>query len=802
MEKAPWAKLKALAARVERVVDRVTGADRLKPHIRQQLQLEQVRIIVQLSPLLFGGALLTSIVFLSFVVDTPTFSPTFWWAVAINSLYGLAAAVWWRGRHDPSHIFSERSNVNTTILCAFLTGALWGVAANIMPIDDPSIRAVVSIGVGGMLFVSLLALVSLPLAALAFTAPLVLGNCMALLRFDIDDFGPQAVLRVGFVAITVCMAIHQARAFVEHRSSRSQVDEKKEIIGVLLKEFEANASDWIWGFDSEGRIDNVSKGFTRATGLPAQDLIGADFVHFLHCLTPPNDTLMAQLERDFAARETFADVELCVSANGGERWWRLGGKPVCDHRGDYVGYVGTVTDISARKAAEKQMTALAHSDALTGLLNRAKFTEHLNLCVSRLDRYGAPFALLYVDLDQFKAVNDSRGHLVGDRLLREMAARIAAMVREGDVVARLGGDEFAVILTSDCSADMCAAVAARLVETIKQPVEVDGESISIGGSVGIALAPENGTQADDILRNADMALYRAKADGRSAFRFFESRMDREDRERRALEADLREALERGELILHYQPLVSAVDRQPMGFEALIRWQHPVKGLILPADFIPIAEQSGQIIEIGDWTIQEACRAASAWPDEMTVSVNLSPRHFRDSDIAAAVRKALTASGLSPHRLEIEVTEALLLDDIESVIAKLDELRALGVTIALDDFGTGYASLAYLLKFPFDKVKIDRSLIEAALHDSVARDLLRAIASIGKTLKLRMAAEGVETREQDEFLSDMVFHQLQGFYFAKPLDVIGLPHYLLTQVRSRAGDVRREAEAALAGAKSA
>jgi predicted signal transduction protein with EAL and GGDEF domain len=364
------------------------------------------------------------------------------------------------------------------------------------------------------------------------------------------------------------------------------------------------------------------------------------------------------------------------------------------------------------------------------------------------------------------------------------------------VVARLGGDEFAIIVPNDAMAEHVSSLATRLLEEIKRPYEIDNDLVSIGVSIGIAMAPVNGTRPDQILRNADLALYRAKADGRSAFRFFESQMDSEARERRLLEVELRDAITNQELVLYYQPLVSAIDAQPTGFEALIRWNHPTRGLVPPAEFIPIAEQSNLIVDIGDWTIEEACMAAANWPDHLTVAVNLSAKHFRRSDISLVIKKALAMSGIAPQRLEIEITEGLLMENPDEVTEKLAEIRALGITIAMDDFGTGYSSLSYLLKFPFDKIKIDRSFVEASSHDAVARDILKAIASLGKTLKLKITAEGVETKEQADFLSDIACHQLQGFYFARPLDAIDMPHYLLTSVPTRAGLVKAEAEAAL------
>jgi predicted signal transduction protein with EAL and GGDEF domain len=340
-------------------------------------------------------------------------------------------------------------------------------------------------------------------------------------------------------------------------------------------------------------------------------------------------------------------------------------------------------------------------------------------------------------------------------------------------------------------------LAGRIIDEVREPYRIDEEVVTIGISIGIAIAPINGTRPDQLLRNADLALYRAKADGRSVYRFFESQMDSDARERRMLELELRDAMKNGELVLHYQPLVNAEDNQPTGFEALIRWHHPIRGLVAPAEFIPIAEQTSLIIEIGDWTIEQACLAAANWPEHLTVAVNLSAKHFRLSDIALVVRKALTITGLAPQRLELEITEGLLMENPEQVTAKLGEIRDLGVTIVMDDFGTGYSSLSYLLKFPFDKIKIDKSFIDASTEDTVARDILRAIASLGKTLKLKITAEGVETKEQADFLSEIACHQLQGFFFARPLDAIDLPQYLLTQVSSRVQEVKAEAVEAIA-----
>lgn len=779
-------------------VDRAIGADGLSPHVRQKLLRQQLGSVNQMTPAMLVASVVVSAVFLLLTWDTPRFLPIAITVGAINLLQ--LHATYLALAHPPAPLDGRpRDSVIRTVLYAFLLGTLWGLVLNVLPVDQPStLRSAATIGVGGLLCISMMALVNYPQALAAFSIPLIAGALGTVLGLGstTSDIWVQGVLLMAFTFIMVIITFNHAAAFVAHRASETLVEEKREIIGLLLREFEQSTSDWIWGFDVDGSINRLSGGFTAATGVSEEALQGADFVHFLRCITPPNDPLMLHVERDVEGRRTFQDVELRVIADGKDCWWSLTGKPAFDEAGTYLGYIGTGSDVTERKLAEKRITMLAHHDPMTGLLNRTKFTEQLNSCVARLERYGTPFSVMFLDLDQFKSVNDSKGHMAGDKLLVQVAHRIDGLVRESDLAARLGGDEFAIILPNDADVDSAARLAARLIDEIKQPYAIEGDHVSIGVSIGIAMAPTNGTRPDQILRNADLALYRAKADGRSVYRFFESQMDSEARERRLLEVELRDAIGGDELVLYYQPLVSAIDERPVGFEALIRWNHPIRGLVPPAEFIPIAEHSNLIVDIGDWTIVQACLAAASWPEHLTVAVNLSAKHFRRSDISLIVQKALAMSGLAPERLEIEITEGLLMENLDDVVLKLAEIRALGVTIAMDDFGTGYSSLSYLLKFPFDKIKIDRSFVHASSGDEVARDILKAIASLGKTLKLKITAEGVETKAQAEFLSEIACHQLQGFYFARPLDAVDLAHYLLTHVPGKGPAVKAEAEARL------
>ena len=779
-------------SRMNGFVDRAIGADGLSDPLREKLLRQQLQSVALMVPALMATSLIVSVVLLVVTWGLPSFGLLAGLLSVINVIHLYATARAARGSSDGP---IGRAPVQV-ILLALTVGVLWAIVLSVLPVQqDMAIRTVALLGAGGLLCISLIALINYPQALAALTIPIVVGSLRGLTGLgQSGDILVQGTLIGGFTFILVTVVFNHASSFVALRASEMLVAEKGEIIGLLLREFEQTASDWVWGVDPAGTVNRLSGGFTKATGAPEAELVGADFLLFLQNITAPSDPLILQIERAMATRETFQDVEVQIVVTGQECWWRLTGKPAFDEGGQYLGYLGTGSDITERKIAERRITLLAHHDSLTGLLNRTKFTEQLSLNVARLERYGTPFAVMFLDLDQFKGVNDSKGHIAGDRLLAEAARRMQALLGEIDIVARLGGDEFAILLPDTGDRAAVETLAVRLVSAMREPFNIESDMFLIGASIGIAMAPGDGIRPDHLLRNADLALYRAKADGRSTHRFFETQMDSEQRERRLIEADLRGAIARSELVLHYQPLVSATDGLPTGFEALVRWNHPTRGLVPPSDFIAIAEQSDLIVDIGDWTINQACIEAAAWPDHLTVAVNLSARHFRRSDIGRVVQRALNYSGLAPKRLEIEITEGLLIENPDEVIEKLGEIRTLGVTIAMDDFGTGYSSLSYLLKFPFDKIKIDRSFVEASTSDPIARDILRAIASMAKTLKLRITAEGVETAEQVEFLSEIACHQLQGYYFARPLASSDLPAYLLSTVARRAPAPVQEATA--------
>ncbi|HEY0236829.1 MAG TPA: EAL domain-containing protein [Afipia sp.] len=429
------------------------------------------------------------------------------------------------------------------------------------------------------------------------------------------------------------------------------------------------------------------------------------------------------------------------------------------------GFLVCSVDITERRRAEARVAYMAHHDALTGLPNRVKFQDHLRRSLERNAYADKPVAVLCIDLDLFKNVNDSFGHPTGDRLLRSVSERLGANLPPNALVARLGGDEFAMVMETDASPNELSGHASRLIETLSAPYDIEDLQLVIGASIGIAISPGDGETGEDLLRNADMALYRAKAEGGGVHHFFEKEMDRQAQKRRDMEFDLRRALASGEFELHYQPLVDLAQDRIVAFESLLRWKHPQKGMISPADFIPIAEDIGLIVPLGEWVLREACMQAAKWPSDIRVAVNLSPVQFRSRNLVLLVIAALGQSGLSASRLELEITESLFLADTEANISMLHQLRELGVRISMDDFGTGYSSLNYLRSFPFDKIKIDRSFVRdlGDRPDSVA--IVRAISGLGRSLNISTTAEGVETMDQLDWLRLEGCTEVQGFLFS-------------------------------------
>jgi diguanylate cyclase (GGDEF)-like protein/PAS domain S-box-containing protein len=526
------------------------------------------------------------------------------------------------------------------------------------------------------------------------------------------------------------------------------------------------SSDWIWETDAELRVGFVSERFAELTRLSPVEVLGRTLSELLH---PAED-----LERwdrrlaELAARRPFRGLLCRLDAGADQdRTLRVAGIPIRDARGEFRGYRGTATDITAELEAQAQAQYLAHHDPVTGLPNRLLFRERLEQTLAECRRRNAMAAVIFLDLDRFKEVNDNLGHAAGDLLIKACAERLLHCVRETDTVARLGGDEYAILqVAADRGGDV-QQLGDRLLARISQPFELDAHEVIVTASIGVAMIPADGDEPEQVMQNADIALYRAKSEGRNRFRFFEPGMDARLRERRAFEADLRGALQNGEFELYYQPLVDLRRGQLAGVEALVRWHHPQRGLIPPAAFIQVAEETGLIMPIGEWVLQTACTQAAAWHG-IRMSVNLSPVQFKHDDLVSAVRAALERSGLEPSRLELEITESALLENAPESLHTLLRLKELGVRIAMDDFGTGCSSLSYVRRFPFDKIKIDRSFVHDLDRSRDSEAIIKAVVTLGNSLGIETCAEGVERADQLLRLESEGCDEVQGYLFCKPL----------------------------------
>jgi diguanylate cyclase (GGDEF)-like protein/PAS domain S-box-containing protein len=582
---------------------------------------------------------------------------------------------------------------------------------------------------------------------------------------------PTALSFMVAGAAVVILGISLAVAAMDRRA-KSILRKQK----ILLDSAVENMSQGLCMFDAEGRILMYNERYTTMMGRTGLSLKGRTLLDVLR-------ELRARGEWEGDPDEFFAD--LVAEARAGNTATRLitqNGRSirVVDQPMQGGGWVATFEDITEWERAQEQIFHMARHDALTNLPNRTLFRERLERAL-HLAKRGDQLAVLCLDLDHFKKINDTLGHPVGDALLKEVASRFRECVGPDDTVARLGGDEFAIVqFCNNGEPSGVASLAGRVVEILGEPYEIEGHHLVIGVSIGISLAPDDGNNPDELLKNADLALHRAKADGRGTYRFFEAGMDARAQARRLLELDLRLALQREEFEVYYQPIRDLATDQIVVFEALVRWNHAQRGLIQPKGFISLAEETGLIAQLGDWVLRRACLDAACW-QKAVVAVNLSPVQFKNPNLLASVRAALEASRLPARRLELEITESVLLQNSEATREILHELRALGVRISLDDFGTGYSSLSYLRSFPFDKIKIDRSFVNelATRNDSLA--IVRAVIGLGKSLGIATTAEGVENDVQLELLRREGCTQAQGFLFSEPRPLSEI-HELLSAAR--------------------
>jgi diguanylate cyclase (GGDEF)-like protein/PAS domain S-box-containing protein len=567
--------------------------------------------------------------------------------------------------------------------------------------------------------------------------------------------------------------------FATRRLRTRKLNAANETIQLLLNQYDEHGSDCLVETDANGVVRKASERLCRMAGREPAEINGRKLIE-LYDLGPEREAIRLTARQLKPFRELVAPV----TTPDGQRWWLLSGCAVFDSNGRHCGFRGFIRDVTDRHHAERRVQFLANHDALTQLPNRAEFHARLDAAAQQLanrrpaDNAAIAFAVLFIDLDRFKLINDSSGHVAGDAVLVETARRLAGLIGPRDLAARLGGDEFAALIAAPASREAVIAIGERLIAALSAPIRYGMRAVDVGASIGIALGGQHGTSGDDLLRAADLALYEAKTNGRGRVAVYSTDLLRGQADRQAMEIALRAALSNGEFELFYQPFVDLASRAIVGFEALLRWNHPQRGLVEPGQFIPLAEESGLIVPIGEWVLREALAEAATWPADISVAVNVSALQLRGGEILRQVIAALSSSGFDPARLELEITETVLIDNEAQTLRVLHRLRSLGVRIALDDFGTGYSSLNYLRSFPFDKIKIDRCFVsdlsDRAGDPGDSPAIVEAVLDLAGKLNMATIAEGVEDESQLERLREKGCEQVQGYLTGRAMPVADLP----------------------------
>ncbi|MFK3738872.1 putative bifunctional diguanylate cyclase/phosphodiesterase [Massilia sp. TN1-12] len=558
---------------------------------------------------------------------------------------------------------------------------------------------------------------------------------------------------------------------VEDMLARKETEKALQESEQRFRQLVAMSSDWYWEQDEQFRFVSVTGDFTEKSGIGIERVLGKSRWDYVPALV---DTELGREHRAcLEAHAPFRNLEYrAIDDDGQERWFCISGQPVFDENGRFAGYRGTGSDITARKMTEQRVHHVAQHDVLTGLPNRSLLQDRLGQAVAYANRSGRPVWVMLIDLDRFKFVNDSMGHKAGDVLLMTVAARLRGALRDSDTVARLSGDEFVAILSEHRDEPLTPDIVQRLMDAVAQPVMLGTREFFVTCSIGVAVYPSDGTPSDSLIEHADIAMYRAKKLGRNNFQFYTPAMNEESLERVRIESALRNALERDEFVLHYQPQVDLKTGQIVGMEALIRWQHPELGMVPPGRFVGVAEDTGLIVPIGAWVMRTAAAQNKAWQDaglgRLRVAVNLSARQFASSDLLADIESVLNDTGLDPACLELELTESLFMSDVTPAVELLHRMKSLGVNLSIDDFGTGYSSFSYLSRFPIDVLKIDRSFVNDITHDANYAAIVASIIALAHNLRLSVIAEGVETAEQLDYLRHQGCDEMQGYYFSRPL----------------------------------
>lgn len=653
---------------------------------------------------------------------------------------------------------------------ASFVGLIWGILPLlIMPFNDDTSQLAVSIIMAGMMFGGVVLISRIPEAAQAFLIPTTIGFVVGLQLGDDPRNEFLSILALVYASVLWISIRWSYRQFVEQHLSEAAVQQQAQLIGLLLRDFEESTSDWLWQTDEEGILEDIPMPLLSGEEAVVETMTRGIPMVSLFDETDARTSLACLLD----SRQPFRDHAMQVTGQDGV-WWSLTGKPVFDSTGTFTGFRGVASDISQSKANEDRIAFMAHYDQLTSLPNRACLGEHLEQMLQSPADEDVVRAILWLDLDNFKWVNDTLGHPAGDELLCQVASRLRQGVQDAVVVARLGGDEFAVLVECGNDDQLMAQVKA-LSERLNAPYEIWGATAHCGASIGVKLIEDRSEDIATLLKHADLALYQAKEAGKRTWCVFSGELAERARIRRELEVDLHQALEQNQLQLFFQPQMCAKTGKIVGCETLLRWMHPTRGLIGPGNFIKHAEDTGFITRLGDWALREALRVAQRLPDDMRIAVNISPLQIHSASLLNTILSALATNQIAPSRLELEITESVLISDTEFTLDRLKKLKEIGVRISLDDFGTGFSSLSYLRRFPFDKLKIDKGFVQDIDHSEESRAITRATLQLAKALNMVCTAEGVETESQKTFLTEIGCDELQGYLISRPQPLDRLSH---------------------------
>ena len=691
------------------------------------------------------------------------------WALALWATY---IYFYFKARKDAlweRKTLSRKDNFQV-LVPSISAGLLWSVAILFL---GPSGGLITMVSIWSLVLCLMVGaailLSAVPLASITFIAITGLTATYAWYAFGEYKMA-WAAISLAFLLIASCLT--NGRSFINRKIAEANLNEKKEVVSLLLREFEDTGADWLWQTDTSRLLTHVSPRFAHAVGKTPEEIEGKPFLQLVAGQSwdsgdfPP---ALHKLAEKLKRRDSFSNMVVPVLINDQNHWWELSASPKIDDNGIFHGFRGVGSDVTIQRESADKISHMARFDTLTSLPNRLHLTEALGQAQLDSDKWNSRCGFMMIDLDRFKAVNDTLGHPVGDRLLARVADRLRSIMTDNELCGRLGGDEFAIVIKDASNPQYMEALGKKIIETLARPYEVDQHTLYIGASVGTAIGPRDGRTVEMLMRSADLALYRSKDQGGGAHNQYEPKLHVHAEERRVMEIALRKALDKNEFTLNYQPVVSADTGSVLGFEALLRWTNPQIGVVSPAKFVPLAEDARLIGPIGEWVLRTACKEAMKWPSTMKVAVNVSADQLTDPNFLDMVISALQESRLPARRLEIEVTESIFMREGTGAAQVLDQIIALGINLSLDDFGTGYSSLGYLRRTRFSTIKVDRSFVQGAAKNAPeSLAIIRAVVAMADSLGMSTTAEGAETEDEVKMIRKLGCSNIQGYYFGRPM----------------------------------